>query len=625
MQSDGSHAAISRILQQLVSALDASHACFFTLPPFDDYQEWQSPSASIRTANGEPSPVLRKTVASIDWDDAIASGNNVIHSPDCTGQLLLAPVTCQNSCIACLAVEASEAGREWPAAMVDLLVTTALMLGEVLDHHKVLDRLGEVCDRRDLAGKLSNTGMWDWNIIMDTLYWSDTVAPLFGLPEDTKPSYEEFLQSVHPEDRSRVEEAVRLSIEEDVPYCCEHRIVRPDGEIRWMLETGGVIRDEDGLAYRMVGVVQDITPRRMTEQALENSQQLLQQFAESIRDVVFIRDIHPSRTVFVNSAYESLWGDSISALYKDPLRFLKFVHPDDLPDVRENMARLEQGIAVRHEYRLVRLDGSERWVRVDAFPIRDEEGKVFRAAGLVEDITEQRNKELHRQHRESQQREALVREVHHRIKNNLQGILGLLRQELGGNPALENIMENTISKVRSIAIIHGIQSRGAHGEIYLCEIVEAIVHAVRDVRGKRIDLELEARVDPPLKILQEEAIPVALILNELLTNAIKHARYGENDTNTCVEFTTRHDRGVIRISNSAPVTLNKPDLTSGTGTGTGLKLVHSLLPHEGATLEIHYTETSNRVEATLELTAPVVMAPDQIDRLPVFGAMEMTV
>lgn len=621
--SDGSPKAISQLLQHLVLLFNANRACFFNLHPFDGYQEWVPAQAGAGQGDATPSRTLLDAIKLIDWG-TVTSGDSAIQSQNSAG-LLLIPVVHRNHCVACLGVEAATVDEAWPRATVDLLATTALMLGEVLEHRKTDHSLSDVCERLDLTGQLSNIGMWDWNTLTGELYWSDTHASLFGLPADTNPSYERFMDSVHPEDRDDVEEAIRLCIDEDIPYCHEHRIVRPDGKTCWMLGTGGVLRHDNGKVHRMVGVVQDITARKMTEQALQGSQQLLRQFGESIKDVVFIRDIHPARFVFINAAYESLWGDSISELYKDPLRFVKFIHPDDLPDVRKNMARLEQGIAIRHEYRLVRQDHSERWVRVDAFPVRDEEGKVFRIAGLAEDITDQRNKEAQRKISEYRQRNALVREVHHRIKNNLQGILGLLRQELGEHPALESTMENAISKVRSIAIIHGLQSQGAHGEIYLCEIVEAIVLAVRDIQGKSINLKLKVSVDPPLKILPEEAVPVALILNELLTNAIKHAGHSEKDSGTHVEFITQQDRGVIKICNSAPSAVNDFDMEGGKGLGTGLELIRSLLPHAGANLDIRYVEAANQVEARFALTAPIIVAADRNDRLPVFGKMKMTV
>ena len=203
--------------------------------------------------------------------------------------------------------------------------------------------------------------------------------------------------------------------------------------------------------------------------------------------------------------------------------------------------------------------------------------------------------------------------------------MGLLRQELGGHPELTGAMENAISKVRSIAIVHGLQSQGAHGEIYLCEIVEAIVHALREVLGKSIDLKLETRIDPPLKILPEEAVPVALILNELLTNALKHGGSDDGSSATRIEFTTRHDRGVILIYNKVPAGMKTFDLDSGDGLGTGLELVRSLLPHKGAQLGICYLDAQESIEARLELTEPVIMLAGQADRKPDIGDILATV
>jgi len=507
LNSDGTPDAVTQLLHRLVLVFNADHACFFNFPFFDGYQEVRrTSSGTSRDSNAEPSRALLDAFESIDWDVVTSSDDNIQIQNN--AGLLLMPVIHNDHCIACLGIAPSSTNEVWPRATIDLLATAALMLGEVLDRRAVETRLREVCDRFNLTSQLSGLGMWDWNIATGELYWSYTIAPLLGLSANRDMKYEEFLDTVHPDDRDGIQAAVHRSIEEDVPFQFEHRIIRPDGETRWMLEKGGIIRDDDGKAIRMLGVVKDITARRATERKLESSQRLL----------------------------------------------------------------------------------------------RDEEAR--------------------RLSDERQQREALIREVHHRIKNNLQGILGLLRQELGEHPALAGAMENAISKVRSIAIIHGLQSRGKNGEIYLCEIVEAIVHAVKEVLGKSITLRLETKIDPPLKILSEEAVPVALILNELLTNAIKHAGSGDNTLDTYIEFTTQQDRGEIRINNPASPVWKDFDLITGKGLGTGLELVRSLLPHHGASLDINYTNDNKRVEARFVLTAPIIMAAGQDDRPPVFGEIK---
>ncbi|MFA7431929.1 MAG: PAS domain S-box protein, partial [Rhodospirillaceae bacterium] len=106
----------------------------------------------------------------------------------------------------------------------------------------------------------ANIGTWEWNIETGELYWSDRIPALFGYgPGELETSYENFLAAVHPDDRDAVVTAVEACIAGKAPYDMEHRIVWPNGTVRWLLERGDVERDSDGRPNRMLGVVQDIT------------------------------------------------------------------------------------------------------------------------------------------------------------------------------------------------------------------------------------------------------------------------------------------------------------------------------------------------------------------------------
>ena len=116
----------------------------------------------------------------------------------------------------------------------------------------------------------ANIGTWDWNIQTGELFWTERIAPLFGYPAgDLKISYDNFLAAIHPDDRQSVIDAINASIERDVPYEIEHRVVWQDGTVRWLLERGGVNRDANGLPLKMLGVVQDITARVEAELAMD--------------------------------------------------------------------------------------------------------------------------------------------------------------------------------------------------------------------------------------------------------------------------------------------------------------------------------------------------------------------
>lgn len=121
-------------------------------------------------------------------------------------------------------------------------------------------------ERYCLAQKAADIGSWDWNMTTGKLVWSEQIEPMFGFARGRFPgTYEAFLECVHPEDRSFVMDSVQACVGHRKDYRIEHRVVWPDGTVRWVAETGDVVRDSQGRAIRMLGVVQDITERKKTQ------------------------------------------------------------------------------------------------------------------------------------------------------------------------------------------------------------------------------------------------------------------------------------------------------------------------------------------------------------------------
>ena len=103
-------------------------------------------------------------------------------------------------------------------------------------------------------------GTGDWNIVADTLVWSPRCLALFGFAPGTSMTYQHFLDAIHPDDRERVDEAVRTALEQHEDYSVEMRTAWPDGSLHWIRATGRVYCDASGRAVRMSGVVQNIAP-----------------------------------------------------------------------------------------------------------------------------------------------------------------------------------------------------------------------------------------------------------------------------------------------------------------------------------------------------------------------------
>ena len=125
------------------------------------------------------------------------------------------------------------------------------------------------------AQRIARLGNWEWNVLSNELRWSDEVFSIFGLDQQKFGStYEAFLDQVDPADRERVQQAVRQSLETGEPYSLEHRILRPDGEVRIVREQAEVFPDATGRTMRMVGTVQDITEQKRIEAEFLRAQRM---------------------------------------------------------------------------------------------------------------------------------------------------------------------------------------------------------------------------------------------------------------------------------------------------------------------------------------------------------------
>ena len=141
----------------------------------------------------------------------------------------------------------------------------------------------------------------------------------------------------------------------------------------------------------VVGAVvtfKDITDRKRMESALRESQERLQQVTEHILDVFWMTDLEKNRMLYVSPGYQEVWGRSCDSLYASPQSWLDAIHPEDQDRIRQASTRRQVLGQYAEQYRIIRPDGSIRWIRDRAFPIRDASGTIYRIAGIAQDITE---------------------------------------------------------------------------------------------------------------------------------------------------------------------------------------------------------------------------------------------
>lgn len=210
---------------------------------------------------------------------------------------------------------------------------------------------------------------------------------------------------------------------------------------------------------------------------------------------------------------------------------------------------------------------------------------------FARDISDRVGREAQRLTEVKEQRDVLVREVHHRIKNHLQGVVGLLRQHAINHPEMSDVIEISIGRVYSIAIIHGLQSQSLSEEVDLAALIRSIVEA------SCIGINFGNRLTSPVFLNREETVPVALVLNELIANACKH-RLDSSPVVISMQGSGEYTR--ITIENHFDA-----GKLAATDVGQGLNLVKSLLPRQSAHLAIE--QNGGLFMAKLKLSAPVTI------------------
>jgi PAS domain S-box-containing protein len=321
---------------------------------------------------------------------------------------------------------------------------------------------------------------------------------------------------------------------------------------------------------------------------------------ENFREVFWIGVPSQKRMLYVSPAFEAVWGMHRDRIYENFLAWRDAVHPDDLAAVDGALEGQRHGQPFDLEYRIVRPDGEIRWVYARTLLMAD--GPDGLAYGLAEDITE-RKRQKHKG-QVARQRDALIREVHHRIRNNLQGVAGLLRYHAAERPEIREVLEDAITQVQAVAAIHGLQGRDARSDIVLYEMVQAIVLALRELTKAKIALNAFMDCPEPVRIAEGEAVAVALVLNELILNAVKHSAGTSSGREISVGLAGDQETARVKVFNTGSLPLEF-DFGAGQGIGTGLDLVRLLLPLEGARLSIK--GGLEGVEITLELAPPVLV------------------
>lgn len=381
------------------------------------------------------------------------------------------------------------------------------------------------------AQKMAHVGNWKWDIAADKAYWSDELYRIFKRnPREPAPPYKEFLNYIHPDDRDLVDNATKKAMNGE-PYSIEYRIVLANGEERVIHMQAEVNFDEKNVPAQIRGILQDITEYKRMEDALRQNEELLSAFLEQLPVGTGLFDPQ-GRLLVTNSILRRFISNVIPS--KDPENSWRWrawgtngrlLEQSEWPGQR---ALRGESVTFGTDFLYTFDNGREIWIRVSSVPFRDRAGKIKGVIAVIQDIDEQKRNQEALQKIEKFR----IKEIHHRIKNNLQVVSSLLdlqaetfsHLKVCKTPEVIEAFMESRNRVISMALIHEELYKG--DKIDTLDFAAYLKKLTTDLLGsynlgnKDISFKLDLE---QVYLGMDTAIPLGIIVNELVSNSFKHA------------------------------------------------------------------------------------------------------
>ncbi len=370
------------------------------------------------------------------------------------------------------------------------------------------------------AQEVAGLGFWDWNVVTGNLYWSDQIYLHYGFePQEFVPTFETFSSIVHPDDLEFVLLNVNGALQNNTAYDIEFRFIRTNDEVRHSYTKGEVARDNAGNALRFVGSQIDITDRKKAEETLRGEKSLTEEYINSLPGLFYVFD--EKRFIQWNKQWGKVTGYSefeISKMYGPD-----FFEGSDRFVIADRMSETFVKGVTEAEAELITKYGK----RIPYYfsGLRKTINGKPHLIGLGIDITELKKAE--KQIKSSlKEKEILLQEIHHRVKNNMQVISGLLslQADSSEDERIKQSLKESQNRVYAMSTVHEtIYSSGDLSEIDLCEYLSKITNML--TQAYAVDLSrIGCRIDcDDIKIGVEQASPLGLIINEIVSNSLIHA------------------------------------------------------------------------------------------------------
>lgn len=370
---------------------------------------------------------------------------------------------------------------------------------------------------------------------------------------------EQWHSVIHPEDRSRVLAEWNRSLEQRTEFGCEFRYLLPDNRETWVFAAATALRDAEGRIVGVVGTNMDITARKRTEDHIRDLSSLHEVVLESAAHAIIAVDVNNTVRLFnpaaerllgwkaaevIGIANPSLWHDPTDLFNVKAQEFGREIASRPL-NAEQRTRMVDKGYFNARECVFIRKDGSRIDVNYSLTVLRDHEGRVNGFLGVALDVTEARRvRESLRQALVAEQRlvhreNMLRRELDHRVRNSLTGLMGLLSVYGRAGKSGIDVAEAMRGKILALNEVHDLISQAHRESLSLQQIIHRLLSAL--IPGeRRSSISLDGA---PVAIPASQAASFAIVIQELITNSLKHGAFACPEGQIRVQWNARdvHD------------------------------------------------------------------------------------
>ncbi len=410
----------------------------------------------------------------------------------------------------------------------------------------------------------------------------------------------------------------------------EVQLMKSPSESVFVRVNSGAVRDREGHVFAVALTFEDITQQKQMEWELQESETRFRQLTENIEEVFWMLDPRSQEILYVSPAFERIWGRSCEELRSRPEILLESVHADDRARVWGGLERQRNGGQVDMEYRIVRPDGSTRWISDRAFPIRNSEGTLIRIAGIATDITDRKRAEdMLRQTERLATAGRMAAAIAHEINNPLESVTNLLyllaRDSSLGPSAREyaNLAQQEIARVAQVArqTLAFYRESSSPAWLSLPQLLESVLTLYSPrIESRGIQVRKDFSATQHIHALAGE---LRQVFSNLLVNALDATpARGRVHVRVCDAMDRRRKIPGLRviiadsgggIPKAVRQRIFEPFFSTKEdgGTGLGLWVVQEILAKRGGTIRMRSSTTPEHSGTCFSVFLPLEMAEEQ--------------